>query len=157
MDPEASGRAGRTRVAPVGDDAARARRLRSQVRFQRAGELLQSVEQGDEVAVVRDLVHVLDARGQAVHVRRERELHDLEGQLGARGLLGDATQPCAVQRCRHQARARTALRQEEGEVDHGDGVALRHEGDDNEVRWRRWWRWRISSRFIRGRHGRRAC
>jgi hypothetical protein len=32
-------------------------------------------------------------------------------------------------------------------------VALRHEGDDDEVRWR-WWRWHSSSGFLGGRHGR---
>jgi hypothetical protein len=89
------------------------------------------------VVVVRDLVHVLDARGQAVDARRERELHDLQRELGARGLVSDAGQPGAVRRRRDEAHARAAFGEQAGEVDHGDGVTLRHERDDNEVRRRR--------------------
>nr|CAB3453470.1 unnamed protein product [Digitaria exilis] len=138
-DAEACGNAGRpAAVAPVGDEAARPRRQTSEVHLEGPGELLQGVEQGDGVVFVRDLVHVLDARRQAVDAGRERELDELQGEVGAGGLLSDAAQPSAVHRRRDEARARAALGEEAGEVDHGDGMALRHEGDDDKVsRWRR--------------------
>jgi hypothetical protein len=105
------------------------------------------------VGVVLDLVDVLTARGQPVDARGERELDDLEGKLGARGLVSDAAQPSSVQRHGDKARTRATLGEEAGEVHHGYGVPLSHEGDDDEVRrWRQWWRGHGGGGLLRGRH-----
>ncbi|BAS77561.1 Os02g0206550, partial [Oryza sativa Japonica Group] len=136
-DADPPGNSGGPRVAPVGDDAARAPLQSAHVGLEGRVEGAHGDEKGRELRVLRELVGVLAVRRQACHGRRERELHDLEGQLLARGLVSDAAQPRGVQRRRDEAGACAMRGEEAREIDHGDDVTVRRERGEDEVRLRR--------------------
>lgn len=117
----------------VRDDAARRRVLLPEDRRQRPAERAASIQEGHGVLSGRHAVEVLAARGQPEFLAWEAKGDEPDGDAGPPRALDVGLDPRGVGGGGDEGDVNAAAGEEMGHVDHRNGVALRHEGNQHEV------------------------